>query len=1282
MVIFRKGAHVMLLGCGDVVGGGTLYKVRRDDMLHGVLLGDNRVAVLVEEDIDSDFDLPYPLKHANKMSEAREFFVLWDKEDVVVVEQDVTTSRNTSEQGGADAQLHMPGLQHCGDENVDLIIPDSQGVPNASFEDFVIERDIHAQEAPISLRPTDEGVDGDEVYLFISGCKVGRAIVHRVGAAMTCHSVLIGDGNISVRILEVEEAYKAKALPFPHAGAESLGDSIGIPCKWAVSDVQKVVGLQNNTEDTDGIHVEQRQPTHGDAKEKENLMREEVNYTKRRFWYMEEVKLYCQQREILVGEGIVSVALATGVVNDQELGVTNVGIVLMVVHQKDYFPNVGLGNLPTLAWPIHQVQLSNDGRFLGDIIKEAADDSDGETHIIEQRQNPQKRAYHSIKRKKLDLEAKRLKDMEKRKNNRLTETEIRKSRSTDCCRLECCHNTPLEEFHKLRSDYWLSSFTNRWTYMMSLFQNRPKDLIAQKMMLLKTRVVCKQGFYEIFGFSRTQFYKYDRAFQEGQNVGFHGNGGQVKTRVTTMLARAMLENMLKSTGEPMPHLTYNGGNGTDDIEYRLPASMTKMSIWLELNATLKTKNLPEIGHSTFHNTWNAHFANYKIHTSSAFSKCDECIEYKEALQRERRAKERAEIESLRATHLRQQMSRRHVYYGARIRSKRDPDNHLCIIHDKMDQNKTWLPRMANHPKSLSTKSNPLPISLTGMITHGRDPGSFAHYGLTGLWAGDPDFTVTSITMCLRDLEEYRGDKSGHLGSVDVPENCHAIFRQLLDQNAFVAAYLIPKGITVERFQGLNDGIENIPISLPNQDNEQAPNEASSSSSFKPLPKHLVLQMDNSAKDNKNQTMLAFSSDLVARGIFETVTMSFLMKGHTHEDIDAAFSKVSLRTRGKDIGTLPELMAEVWECMQDMHMVPKLISEVAAYKAYLKSYKVKQIVGQSAPVAFHFSMKNNKPVYQWKSSITEPWMPEDGKCIWASDPITKKLIVPVDDPCSKNMRSTYEKSHEVVPYLKKYIDHHLKGCTDQTSEAYRIKAPLIQYWQNVVDSLEGQFGPDNASDFEDSEEDLPKLSYRFWPRTNHGTGYKLQPQSMEDHIQPTQDNNVEMEDLVRELAQEIQGRESIFVGRPSEREKQAWNPLEMIKDGSFVCLNPDPHWEIENGKGLFWVVKALGSVQPDIFVDGEKRPCFYGEWWRPKSTFTDPPEKMRYGKIFSTGQSWERDPGYSTPVWHKASSSMYSWVFHGKPENIQKNGLKVGKRVLENVREYIKRLDCDKGERKA
>ncbi len=185
-----------------------------------------------------------------------------------------------------------------------------------------------------------------------------------------------------------------------------------------------------------------------------------------------------------------------------------------------------------------------------------------------------------------------------------------------------------------------------------------------------------------------------------------------------------------------------------------------------------------------------------------------------------------------------------------------------------------------------------------------------------------------------------------------------------------------------------------------------------------------------------------------------------------------------------------------------------------------------------------------------------------------------------------MRNTYDKVHEVVPYLCRYIAHQLKGCRDETSEAYRIKFLLIQYWKNVANSLKGEFGPkeicDTSATIEDSEEGLPKLSYQFWPRTNHGTGYKSNVlPSMENHS-PTKDKNVQMQDLEKEFAEEMEGRNEMFIGYPSEKEKQAWNPLEMIQDGSFVCLNPDPVWEVTHGvrpsnRTLFALTHFLGRI---------------------------------------------------------------------------------------------------------
>ena len=88
---------------------------------------------------------------------------------------------------------------------------------------------------------------------------------------------------------------------------------------------------------------------------------------------------------------------------------------------------------------------------------------------------------------------------------------------------------------------------------------------------------------------------------------------------------------------------------------------------------------------------------------------------------------------------------------------------------------------------------------------------------------------------------------------------------------------------------------------------------------------------------------------------------------------------------------------------------------------------------------------------------------------------------------------------------------------------------------------------------------------------------------------------------------------------------------------------------------------------------EPKSYFYAEWWRPKHQQASPPDSIRYTGIYSTTRSWEKDPGFSSPIWHKASSSMYSWAFRGKPESIEKNGLKLNKTVLNAIRAYMARL---------
>ena len=81
----------------------------------------------------------------------------------------------------------------------------------------------------------------------------------------------------------------------------------------------------------------------------------------------------------------------------------------------------------------------------------------------------------------------------------------------------------------------------------------------------------------------------------------------------------------------------------------------------------------------------------------------------------------------------------------------------------------------------------------------------------------------------------------------------------------------------------------------------------------------------------------------------------------------------------------------------------------------------------------------------------------------------------------------------------------------------------------------------------------------------------------DHVQHTTEHNADYDGLVEEFQEELRERDMMFVGRPSEKERQAWNPFEDIKEGSFVCINPSKTWEETNGKGIFWIVQAIGFV---------------------------------------------------------------------------------------------------------
>lgn len=69
---------------------------------------------------------------------------------------------------------------------------------------------------------------------------------------------------------------------------------------------------------------------------------------------------------------------------------------------------------------------------------------------------------------------------------------------------------------------------------------------------------------------------------------------------------------------------------------------------------------------------------------------------------------------------------------------------------------------------------------------------------------------------------------------------------------------------------------------------------------------LFLQLDNTTAENKNHMLLAYCSLLVELGYFERVVISFLVVGHTHEDIDRFFGTAKAYMRRMHATAPPEL----------------------------------------------------------------------------------------------------------------------------------------------------------------------------------------------------------------------------------------------------------------------------------------------------------------------------------------------------------------------------------------
>tara|TARA_B110001452_G_scaffold156267_1_gene130110 strand:- start:498 stop:2438 length:1941 start_codon:yes stop_codon:yes gene_type:complete len=108
---------------------------------------------------------------------------------------------------------------------------------------------------------------------------------------------------------------------------------------------------------------------------------------------------------------------------------------------------------------------------------------------------------------------------------------------------------------------------------------------------------------------------------------------------------------------------------------------------------------------------------------------------------------------------------------------------------------------------------------------------------------------------------------------------------------------------------------------------------------RPMPSTLFIQADN-ASDNKCWAMLAFLGMLVHHGYTKDIFLSFLMVGHTHEDIDQLFSVIARHFRSiEQITTPSQFEVELQEALALQEPVLEPIKAVLDWASWLEPHIV-------------------------------------------------------------------------------------------------------------------------------------------------------------------------------------------------------------------------------------------------------------------------------------------------------------------------------------------------------
>ena len=133
-----------------------------------------------------------------------------------------------------------------------------------------------------------------------------------------------------------------------------------------------------------------------------------------------------------------------------------------------------------------------------------------------------------------------------------------------------------------------------------------------------------------------------------------------------------------------------------------------------------------------------------------------------------------------------------------------------------------------------------------------------------------------------------------------------------------------------------------------------------------LPPNLHLSADNCWRECKNIYLFSYLVALVTVGVFQEITMSYMIVGHTHDEVDQLFSIVAQFLKGRDVSSLENLV----QYLEDAPILPRpnvhILYHISDWKKFILPRLTKEELSHHS--GYHsFKISLEKP----KSSSEKP-----------------------------------------------------------------------------------------------------------------------------------------------------------------------------------------------------------------------------------------------------------------------------------------------------------------------